>query len=82
MLIAVRADGRLNYILNQLNPSPNREGTEDNMTQHKEKFDGLAKGYDRYRPRYPQALFREICHWLPKDRTLSYVYPANILSEH
>ncbi|MCC8422339.1 MULTISPECIES: hypothetical protein [Photorhabdus] len=43
------------------------------MTQHKEKFDGLAKGYDRYRPRYPQALFREICHWLPKDRALSVV---------
>ncbi|WP_350304632.1 class I SAM-dependent methyltransferase [Photorhabdus viridis] len=43
------------------------------MTQHKEKFDGLAKGYDRYRPHYPQSLFREICHWLPKDRTLSVV---------
>ncbi|CDH30900.1 class I SAM-dependent methyltransferase [Xenorhabdus bovienii] len=43
------------------------------MTQHKEKFDGLAKGYDRYRPRYPQVLFREICHWMPKDRSLSIV---------
>ncbi|MQL48588.1 methyltransferase domain-containing protein [Photorhabdus khanii] len=43
------------------------------MTQHKEKFDGLAKSYDRYRPRYPQALFCEICHWLPKDRALSVV---------
>ncbi|CDG21464.1 putative Similarities with methyltransferases [Xenorhabdus poinarii G6] len=43
------------------------------MTKHKEKFDGLAKEYDRYRPRYPQALFREICHWMPKDRSLSIV---------
>ncbi|MEX0447217.1 trans-aconitate 2-methyltransferase [Xenorhabdus sp. SGI246] len=43
------------------------------MTQKKEKFDGLAKGYDLYRPRYPQELFREIHHWLPKDRELSLV---------
>ncbi|MBD2786491.1 class I SAM-dependent methyltransferase [Xenorhabdus sp. DI] len=43
------------------------------MTQQKEKFDGLAKGYDLYRPRYPEALFREIYHWLPKDRLLSII---------
>ncbi|PHM36637.1 putative methyltransferase [Xenorhabdus mauleonii] len=43
------------------------------MAEQKAKFDGLAENYDRYRPHYPQALFREICHWLPVGRALSIV---------
>ncbi|MDX7985859.1 class I SAM-dependent methyltransferase [Xenorhabdus sp. 12] len=43
------------------------------MAEQKAKFDGLAENYDRYRPHYPQALFREIGHWLPEGRALSIV---------
>ncbi|WP_246874283.1 class I SAM-dependent methyltransferase [Pantoea ananatis] len=29
-----------------------------------EKFDGLADNYDKYRPRYPAILFKEIHDWM------------------
>lgn len=35
------------------------------VTDGKQKFDGLSDGYDRFRPRYPAALMREIVSRLP-----------------
>ncbi len=33
------------------------------LNNRKNKFDGLAKEYDLYRPRYPSLLFKEINNW-------------------
>ena len=35
------------------------------MAATRQKFDGLSDDYDRYRPRYPEALIERIVEWLP-----------------
>ncbi len=37
----------------------------------KNKFDGLAKKYDLYRPRYPIIFFKEINHWIIDKKKLN-----------
>ncbi len=41
------------------------------MTYKKEKFDGLAKNYDIYRPRYPNFFFQQIDNLLEKKNNIN-----------
>ena len=43
------------------------------VTDSAQKFDGLSEGYDRFRPRYPAALLREIPSRLPARDNLHVI---------